>query len=163
MIRPLCFPGKRLRFPVNRKGGPHSLSERFGEDKNLAVAGNRHTIPRSPALSLYSGSNTDIIQIYTLATPFVKPHNQIALSCVLTNTIHLNELPLTNITALYNSPIVNSESCLNVLGVRKATALSSNLCMLSKRDLKKSCPMPPHILVDFVVLPPGHDRSVTDF
>ena len=25
------------------------------------------------------------------------------------------------------------------------------------------CPMPPHVLVDFVVLPPGHDRSVTDF
>ena len=23
--------------------------------------------------------------------------------------------------------------------------------------------MPPHVLVDFVVLPPGHDRSVTDF
>ena len=25
------------------------------------------------------------------------------------------------------------------------------------------CPMPPHVLVDFVVLPPGHGRSVTDF
>jgi len=24
-------------------------------------------------------------------------------------------------------------------------------------------PMPPHVLVDFVVLPPGHGRSVTDF
>jgi len=23
--------------------------------------------------------------------------------------------------------------------------------------------MPPHVLVDFVVLPPGHGRSVTDF
>jgi len=23
-------------------------------------------------------------------------------------------------------------------------------------------PMPPHVLVDFVVLPPGHGRSVTD-
>ena len=23
-------------------------------------------------------------------------------------------------------------------------------------------PMPPHVLVDFVVLPPGHVRSVTD-
>jgi len=23
--------------------------------------------------------------------------------------------------------------------------------------------MPPHVLVDFVVLPPGHDSSVTDF
>jgi len=26
-----------------------------------------------------------------------------------------------------------------------------------------SSPMPPHVLVDFVVLPPGHGRSVTDF
>ena len=26
-----------------------------------------------------------------------------------------------------------------------------------------SFPMPPHVLVDFVVLPPGHGRSVTDF
>ena len=25
------------------------------------------------------------------------------------------------------------------------------------------CPMPPHVLVDFVVLPPGHGSSVTDF
>ena len=25
------------------------------------------------------------------------------------------------------------------------------------------CPMPPHDLVDFVVLPPVHGRSVTDF
>jgi len=25
------------------------------------------------------------------------------------------------------------------------------------------CPMPPHVLMDFVVLPTGHDRSVTDF
>jgi len=25
------------------------------------------------------------------------------------------------------------------------------------------CPTPPHVLMDFVVLPPGHDRSVTDF
>ena len=25
------------------------------------------------------------------------------------------------------------------------------------------CPMPPHVLVDFVVLPPGHGRSVNDF
>ena len=25
------------------------------------------------------------------------------------------------------------------------------------------CPMPPHVLVDLVVLPPGHGRSVTDF
>jgi len=25
------------------------------------------------------------------------------------------------------------------------------------------CPVPPHVLVDFVVLPPGHGRSVTDF
>ena len=25
------------------------------------------------------------------------------------------------------------------------------------------CPMPPHVLVDFVVLPPGHGRSVTEF
>ena len=24
-------------------------------------------------------------------------------------------------------------------------------------------PMPPHVLVDFVVPPPGHGRSVTDF
>ena len=24
-------------------------------------------------------------------------------------------------------------------------------------------PMPPHVLVDFVILPPGHGRSVTDF
>jgi len=24
-------------------------------------------------------------------------------------------------------------------------------------------PMPPHVLVDFVVFPPGHDRNVTDF
>jgi len=24
-------------------------------------------------------------------------------------------------------------------------------------------PMPPHVLVDFVVLPPGHGKSVTDF
>jgi len=24
-------------------------------------------------------------------------------------------------------------------------------------------PMPPHVLVDFVVFPPGHGRSVTDF
>ena len=24
-------------------------------------------------------------------------------------------------------------------------------------------PMPPHVLVDFVVLPPGHGSSVTDF
>ena len=24
-------------------------------------------------------------------------------------------------------------------------------------------PMPPHVLVDFVVLPPGHGRSITDF
>jgi len=24
-------------------------------------------------------------------------------------------------------------------------------------------PMPPHVLMDFVVLPPGHGRSVTDF
>jgi len=24
-------------------------------------------------------------------------------------------------------------------------------------------PMTPHVLVDFVVLPPGHDRGVTDF
>jgi len=24
-------------------------------------------------------------------------------------------------------------------------------------------PMPPHVLVDFAVFPPGHDRSVTDF
>jgi len=24
-------------------------------------------------------------------------------------------------------------------------------------------PMPPHVLVGFVVLPPGHGRSVTDF
>ena len=26
-----------------------------------------------------------------------------------------------------------------------------------------SSPMLPHVLVDFVVLPPGHGRSVTDF
>ena len=25
------------------------------------------------------------------------------------------------------------------------------------------CPVPPHVIVDFVVLPPGHGRSVTDF
>ena len=25
------------------------------------------------------------------------------------------------------------------------------------------CPMPPHVLVEFVGLPPGHDSSVTDF
>jgi len=25
------------------------------------------------------------------------------------------------------------------------------------------CPMPPHVLVDFMVLPPGHGRSVTNF
>ena len=25
------------------------------------------------------------------------------------------------------------------------------------------CPVPPHVLVDFVVLPPGHGSSVTDF
>ena len=25
------------------------------------------------------------------------------------------------------------------------------------------CPMPPNVLVDFVVFPPGHGRSVTDF
>ena len=25
------------------------------------------------------------------------------------------------------------------------------------------CPMPPHVLVDFVFLPPGHGMSVTDF
>ena len=25
------------------------------------------------------------------------------------------------------------------------------------------CPMPPHVLVDFVVLPPEHGSSVTDF
>jgi len=25
------------------------------------------------------------------------------------------------------------------------------------------CPMPPHVLVVFVILPPGHGRSVTDF
>jgi len=25
------------------------------------------------------------------------------------------------------------------------------------------CPVPPHVLVDFVVLPPGHGRSITDF
>ena len=25
------------------------------------------------------------------------------------------------------------------------------------------CPLPPHVLVDFVVLPPGHGSSVTDF
>ena len=24
-------------------------------------------------------------------------------------------------------------------------------------------PMPPHVLVDFVVLPPGHGRNLTDF
>ena len=26
-----------------------------------------------------------------------------------------------------------------------------------------SCPVPPHVLVDFVVLPPGRGSSVTDF
>jgi len=24
-------------------------------------------------------------------------------------------------------------------------------------------PLPPHVLVDFVVLPPGHGRSISDF
>ena len=40
------------------------------------------------------------------------------------------------------------------------------LGMFPLRDIKYSdffCPMPPHVLADFVVLSPGHDRSVTDF
>jgi len=30
-------------------------------------------------------------------------------------------------------------------------------------NIKNSTLMPPHVLVDFVVFPPGHGRSVTDF
>jgi len=31
-------------------------------------------------------------------------------------------------------------------------------------EMRTFCPMPPpHVLVDFVILPPGHGRSVTDF
>jgi len=31
-------------------------------------------------------------------------------------------------------------------------------------EMRIFCPMPPpHVLVDFVILPPGHGRSVTDF
>jgi len=46
-------------------------------------------------------------------------------------------------------------------------------CLFSQKCLKEleHCaqhflffgPMPPHVLVDFVVLPPGHGRSATDF
>ena len=51
---------------------------------------------------------------------------------------------------------------------------SVNICQITYRktfiflpqqDLKcpPPLPMPPHVLMDFVVFPPGHDRSVTDF
>jgi len=39
-----------------------------------------------------------------------------------------------------------------------------NIGFLSRRQGKCFfCPVPPHFLVDFVVLPPEHGRSVTDF
>ena len=42
------------------------------------------------------------------------------------------------------------------------------LCLVyGDTEYSKRCvlflPMPPHVLVDFVVFPPGHGRSVTDF
>ena len=40
--------------------------------------------------------------------------------------------------------------------------LESNRSNLFK-DFLFFGPMPPHVLVDFVVLPPGHGSSVTDF
>jgi len=36
-------------------------------------------------------------------------------------------------------------------------------CLLQHRMFSFCNPMSPHVLVDFVVLPPGHGRSVTSF
>ena len=40
--------------------------------------------------------------------------------------------------------------------------LSITKLTVSKVQYFLFCPIPPHVLVDFVVLPPGHGSSVTD-
>ena len=44
-----------------------------------------------------------------------------------------------------------------------ASNCTPSLALQIQFALSKYPPMPPHVFVDFVVLPPGHGRSVTDF
>jgi hypothetical protein len=40
ILWPLCPQGKRPQYPLNKLSGPQNQSRRYGEEKNLATAGN---------------------------------------------------------------------------------------------------------------------------
>ena len=62
----------------------------------------------------------------------------------------------------FNADLLSSIFCMTECGLTS----KMGMCLWSEICIDKVSfflPVPPHVLVDFVVFPPGHGRSVTDF